>query len=186
MATVFAVLLAVQLRVRGYRPWVYWSTVTAIRVVGTMITDNLSDNLGEPLQVTTSVFTVALIVVFAAWYRGEKTLSIHSILTPRRESVYWLAVLVTFALGTAGGDLMAEQLQLGYAVSAALFAAVIAVIAAGHRWFGLDAVLAFWLAYILTRPLGPSIGDLLTQPRSAGGLGAGTTWTTVGFVAGPT
>ena len=182
VAVLFLVALAVQIRRRGYVPWVYWLTVTLISVVGTLITDNLTDNLGVPLQTSTAVFAVALIVVFAAWYGSERTLSIHTIYTLRREAFYWLAILVTFALGTAAGDLMGEKLQLGYFVSALLFAAVIAAITLGHLRFGLNAVVAFWLAYILTRPLGASIGDLLSQPRDAGGLGIGTTWTTVVFL----
>lgn len=183
MGALFLIVLAIQFRRRGYTPWVYWLTVTLISVVGTLITDNLTDNLGVPLQVTTSVFTIALIVVFAAWYASERTLSIHSIYTRRREGFYWLAILVTFALGTAAGDLIAERLQLGYFVSMLLFAGLIAAITVAHLRFGLNAVFAFWAAYILTRPLGASIGDLLSQPRDNGGLGVGTTWTSVVFLS---
>lgn len=175
MAALLLVALAVEFARRAYTPWIYWLVVTLISVVGTLITDNLTDRLGVPLQVSTSVFAVALIVAFAAWYASERTLSIHTIVTRRREAFYWLTVLVTFALGTAAGDLMAEQLQLGYLVSLLIFAAVIAVIAVAHLRFGLNAVFAFWAAYIVTRPLGASLGDLLSQPRDNGGLGLGTT-----------
>lgn len=183
MVALLLVVLAVQVRRRGYTPWVYWLTVTLISVVGTLITDNITDKLGVALQVTTSVFTIALIVVFAAWYASERTLSIHSIYTRRREGFYWLAILVTFALGTAAGDLIAEKFQLGYFLSMLMFAGMIAVIAAAHMWSGLNAVFAFWAAYILTRPLGASIGDLLSQPHDKGGLGLGTTWTSALFLA---
>lgn len=157
--------------------------VTLISVVGTLITDNLTDRLGVPLQVSTAVFAVALIVAFAAWYASERTLSIHTIVTRRREAFYWLTVLVTFALGTATGDLLAEKLHLGYLVSMLIFAAILAVIAVAHLRFGLNAVVAFWAAYILTRPLGASIGDLLSQSPDDGGLGLGTTVTSAVFLA---
>ena len=146
-----------------------------ISVVGTQITDNLSDNYGVSLVTTTTLFSIALAIVFAVWFASERTLSIHTIYTTKREGFYWLAVLFTFALGTAAGDLTAERLNVGYAWSLALFAAAIALVAAAHYWLNLNAVLAFWLAYILTRPLGASTGDLLSQPRHAGGLGLGTT-----------
>ena len=182
MTGLLLLALAVQFSRRGYTPWIYWLVVTLISVVGTLITDNLTDQLGVPLQATTAVFAVALIVAFAAWYASERTLSIHTIVTRRRETFYWLTVLVTFALGTAAGDLMAEQLHLGYLVSMLIFAAIIAVIAVAHLRFGLNAVSAFWAAYILTRPLGASIGDLLSQPRDNGGLGLGTTLTSAVFL----
>ncbi len=175
------VVLTLQFRVDRYVPVVYWSAVLLISVTGTLITDNLTDVLGVPLPVSTAVFTVALIAVFAAWYRVEGTLSIHSIRTPRREAFYWLAVLVTFALGTAGGDLIAERMALGYPKSLILFAVVIAAVAVAHLRFGLNAVAAFWAAYILTRPLGASMGDLLTQPHSAGGLGMNSTMVNLAF-----
>ncbi|TSE01702.1 hypothetical protein FOS14_02860 [Skermania sp. ID1734] len=182
MAGLFTAVLAWQFCRRGYVPWVYWLTVTLISVVGTLITDNLTDNLGVPLQTSTAAFTVALVIVFAAWYASERTLSIHSIVTTRREAFYWLAILVTFALGTAAGDLMGEQLHLGYGTSALIVGTVIAAIFTAHKVLGLNAVLAFWLAYILTRPLGASLGDLLAQPSDSGGLGFGTTWTTAVFL----
>src|SRR4051812_3258740 len=175
--------LVFQFRARRYIPGIYWLAVVLISVVGTQITDNLSDNLGVSLVITTIGFSIALALTFAVWFWSEGTLSIHTIFTTRRESFYWLAVLFTFALGTAAGDLTAERLSLGYWVSALLFAGLIAAVAVGHYGFGLNAVAAFWIAYILTRPLGASIGDLLSQPRSAGGLGVGTTVTSFLFLA---
>jgi uncharacterized membrane-anchored protein len=135
------------------------------------------------LDVLVCAGAVALAGTFAVWYRSEHTLSIHSIVTTRREGFYWLAILFTFALGTAAGDLFAEKLSLGFGVSALIFGAAIAVIAAAHYWAGLNAVLAFWLAYILTRPLGASIGDGLSQSTKNGGLGLGTTGTSYLFLS---
>ncbi|MBA3843888.1 MAG: hypothetical protein H0X39_14960 [Actinobacteria bacterium] len=181
-----AVLVAVlvfQFRLRRYVPGVYWLAVVLISVVGTQITDNLTDNLGVSLVITTTVFTIVLALVFAAWYASEHTLSIHTIVTTRREGFYWLAVLFTFALGTAAGDLIAERLSLGYWVSALIFGGIIAAITVAHLRFKLNAVLAFWLAYILTRPLGASIGDYLSQKKVDGGLGLGTTVTSMIFLA---
>jgi uncharacterized membrane-anchored protein len=180
-----ALLLAVlffQFRARRYIPGVYWLAVVLISVVGTLITDNLTDNFGVPLQTTTIVFSVVLALVFAAWYATEKTLSIHSIFTTRREGFYWLAILFTFALGTAAGDLAAEKLQLGYWPSALMFGGLIAIVTVAHFRFKVNAVLAFWIAYILTRPLGASIGDYLSQQRADGGLGLGTTGTSALFL----
>lgn len=164
-----------QFAVGRYIPALYWWIVVLVSVTGTLITDNLTDNLGVPLPVTTTVFACALVVVFVLWWAVERTLSIHSIRTRRREAFYWLAILVTFALGTAAGDLIAERLALGYGWSLVLFAAVIAAITLGHYGLRINAVLAFWAAYIVTRPLGASLGDLLTQPADAGGLGLGKT-----------
>ena len=175
--------LAAQFRARKYLPAVYWLAVVLISVVGTQITDNLVDNLGVTLPTTTIVFSLVLAAVFGAWYASERTLSIHTIYTTRREGFYWLAILFTFALGTAAGDLMAERLNLGYWISALIFAGMIAVVAIAHFRFKLNAVLAFWLAYILTRPLGASLGDYLSQPRQDGGLGLGTTVTSVIFLS---
>lgn len=166
-----------------YIPWVYWLTVILISVAGTLITDNLTDNFGVPLAISTGVFAAALILTFAAWYVSEGTLSIHSIRSRRREGFYWLAVLFTFALGTAAGDLVAEQIDLGYAASALVFGAIIAVVAVAHYALRLGAVLAFWVAYIVTRPLGASVGDLLTQDSDSGGLGLGPTVVTAAFLA---
>jgi uncharacterized membrane-anchored protein len=176
-------LLGIQFRLRRYVPTTYWLVVVVISVFGTLITDNLTDRYNVPLATTTAVFSVVLALVFAAWYASERTLSIHSIVTTRREAFYWLAILFTFALGTAAGDLFGEKLALGYGTSAIIFGAVIAVIAVAHFRFRLNAVLAFWLAYILTRPLGASIGDWLSQPKHNGGLGLGTTGTSYIFLA---
>jgi uncharacterized membrane-anchored protein len=174
--------LVFQFRARKYVPGIYWLAVVLISVVGTLITDNLVDNFGVALETTTIAFSIALAATFASWYTSERTLSIHTIVTTRRESFYWLAILFTFALGTAAGDLAAERLNLGYWPSAMIFAGLIAVVALAHFRFSLNAVLAFWLAYILTRPLGASIGDYMSQPTKDGGLGLGTTVTSVIFL----
>jgi uncharacterized membrane-anchored protein len=183
MTVVFVGVLAWQFRTRRYVPWVYWLTVVLISVVGTLVTDNLTDTLGVSLVVSTVVFAVALGLTFAVWYRLEGTLSIHSIVTPRREAFYWLAILFTFALGTATGDLVDERLGLGYWPTALLVALLIAAIAVSHLVFRANAVLTFWIAYVLTRPLGASLGDGLSQSRDDGGLGLGTTWTSLLFLA---
>jgi uncharacterized membrane-anchored protein len=175
-------LLAVQFKLRRYVAPLYWSVVVVISVFGTLITDNLSDRYNIPLTTSTTVFAIALAVVFAIWYGFERTLSIHTIVTSRREGFYWLAILFTFALGTAAGDLMSEKLALGYALSILIFGGAIAVVAIAHYKFRLNAILSFWLAYILTRPLGASIGDELSQSRHAGGLGLGTTGTSYIFL----
>ena len=177
------IVLALQFAADRYTPVRYWSTVTLVSVFGTLVTDELTDNLGVPLEISTAVFGVLISVVFVAWYRVEGTLSIHSILTRRREAFYWLAILLTFALGTATGDLMAQVLGLGYLVSGVGVAVVIAATAVGWR-LGLHPVLAFWIIYVLTRPLGASIGDYLSQPTADGGLGLGATLTSLIFFAG--
>jgi uncharacterized membrane-anchored protein len=180
-AALIAVLIA-QFRSRKYIPGVYWLAVVLISIVGTLITDNLVDNAGVELQTTTYVFSAILALVFAVWWWVERTLSVHTIVTSRREAFYWLAILFTFALGTSAGDLFAEKLELGFLPSAGIFAGAIAVIAIAHFRFKLNAILAFWLAYILTRPLGASIGDWLSQPVEETGLGLGTIVTSVIFL----
>jgi uncharacterized membrane-anchored protein len=182
MGALLIVALVFQFRSRKYVPGIYWLAVVLISVVGTLITDNLTDNYGVALETTTAVFAIALIVTFAAWYARERTLSIHTIVTSRREAFYWLAILFTFALGTAAGDLSAERLNLGFLVSALIFGGMIAVVAVAHLRFKLNAVVAFWIAYVLTRPLGASIGDYLSQPHGDGGLALGTTGTSVLFL----
>ncbi len=177
MGTMLVVALIVQFKHKKYVPVVYWLAVVLISVVGTLITDNLTDNFGVSLITTTIIFAIALAAVFAGWYKSERTLSIHSIHTYRREAWYWLTILFTFALGTAAGDLTAERFKLGYLVSVGLFAGLLAVVAIAHLRFKLNAILAFWIAYILTRPLGASVGDYLSQAHSDGGLGLGTTVT---------
>ncbi|MGI9120590.1 MAG: COG4705 family protein [Acidimicrobiales bacterium] len=183
MSALLAIGLAYQFRATRYVPPIYWLVVVLISVVGTLITDNLTDRFGVSLKLTTLLFGLALVMTFAVWQANEKTLSIHSILTPKREAFYWLAILFTFALGTAAGDLVAETLNLGYWKSALMFAAGIALIAAAWRYAHMNAIQAFWLAYILTRPLGASLGDFLSQSRHDGGLGLGPTTTSALFLA---
>ncbi|MEO6152356.1 MAG: hypothetical protein ABIT09_13185 [Croceibacterium sp.] len=182
-AVLLAGLLWVQLRRRRYVPWVYWITVVFLSVVGTLLTDNLTDNFGVSLYASTAVFAAALAGTFALWHRAERTLSIHDIDTPRRERFYWLAILFTFALGTAAGDLVSEQLGLGYAVAGAIFGGLIALIALGNYAGAVTAVPAFWSAYVLTRPLGASMGDFLTQAPKDGGLGLSTAAVSDAFIA---
>src|SRR5204863_8499111 len=152
-------LLVGQFRLRRYVPGVYWLVVVVISVFGTLITDNMTDRYHVALTTSTIIFAIVLAAVFAIWFAVERTLSIHTIFTTRREAFYWLAILFTFALGTAAGDLSAEKFSLGYGPSILIFGGMIAAVTAAHFVFKLNAVLAFWLAYILTRPLGASIGD---------------------------
>jgi uncharacterized membrane-anchored protein len=170
-----------QLRARRYVPWTYWLTVVLVSIVGTQITDALTDGFGVSLYASTTAFAVALASAFAIWYGVERTLSIHTIVTRRRELFYWSAILLTFALGTAAGDLATEALGLGFNLGLVVFAALIGAIATA-RYFRANAVLTFWLAYILTRPLGASLGDLLSQSKTYGGLGLGTVYTSFGFL----
>jgi uncharacterized membrane-anchored protein len=183
MTAALAGVLVAQFCTRRYVPAVYWLTVVLISVVGTLVTDDLTDALGVPLAVSTLVFAVALAATFAAWYAREGTLSIHSIVTGRREAFYWLAVLVTFALGTAVGDLVDEKLGLGYWPTALVVAVLIVAVTVSHLVFRANAVLTFWTAYVLTRPLGASLGDGLSQDRADGGWGLGTTVTSVVFLS---
>ncbi len=183
MGILLIATLVFQFRARKYVPGVYWLAVVLISVVGTLFSDNLVDNLGVALQTTTIGFGIVLAVVFASWYASEKTLSIHTIVTTRREAFYWLAILFTFALGTSAGDLLAERLELGYPLSVGIFAAAIAVVTIAHFRFKSNAILAFWIAYILTRPLGASIGDYLSQPVNEGALGLGTIATSLIFLS---
>ena len=176
------VVLAIQIKSQQYRAWIYWLAVVLISVFGTLVTDNLTDGLKVPLEFSTILFTVFLAITFALWYWKEKTLSIHSIFTRRREVFYWLAVLFTFALGTASGDLMAEKLGLGYALTGIIVCVTIAVFAIAWR-LRLNSILSFWLIYIMTRPLGASIGDYLSQSKAHGGLGLGATITSEIFLA---
>ena len=176
------IALVVQFRSRKYLPAFYWLAVVLISVAGTLITDSFVDKLGIPLWLTTVVFTIALCLTFVVWYAVEKSLSVHTIQTTRREIFYWLAILFTFTLGTAGGDLLSEGAHLGYFVSALVFAGAIALVAALYYKAGLNSVLTFWIAYILTRPLGASLGDLLSQPSENGGLGLGTVVTSIAFL----
>lgn len=183
MSALLAIALFFQFKAKSYVPAIYWLAVVLISVVGTLVTDNLTDNFGISLVTTTIIFSVVLAATFTAWYRSERTLSIHSIHTLKREAFYWLTILFTFALGTAAGDLTAERLSVGYWKSAILFAIVIGIIILAHYRFKLNAVIAFWIAYVLTRPLGASLGDYLSQARSDGGLGLGTTVTSSIFLS---
>lgn len=169
----FAVALAAQFRAGSYRPAIYWSAVLMVAVFGTMAADALHVVLGVPYAASTAFYAAALAVMFVLWRRTEGTLSIHSIDTRRREVWYWLTVLLTFALGTAAGDLTAFVLHLGYLGSAGLFAVAIAVPALAWWRRRLDPVVAFWSAYVLTRPLGASLADWLGKGHSLGGLGWG-------------
>ena len=183
MAGVLALALVFQFAQKRYVPSAYWLSVVLISIVGTLITDNMVDNLGIKMQTTTVIFAIALIATFVAWFAKEKTLSIHSIFTNSREAYYWLAILFTFALGTASGDLVAEQFHLGYLSAGVLFGLIIASLSIGYFYLGLDAILGFWLVYIFTRPLGASFGDLLSQPKEYGGFGLGTIITSAIFLA---
>jgi uncharacterized membrane-anchored protein len=182
MTALFVAALVVQLLTRRYIPPVYWLVVVLISVVGTLTSDLLVDQLGVGLRTSSLLFGAILIVVFAIWYASERTLSVHSIVTTKRELFYWAAILFTFALGTSAGDLVSEASKLGYANSALLFAGLIALTAASYYFFKINGVLAFWIAYILTRPLGASLGDLLSQAKSDGGVGLGTTVTSAIFL----
>ncbi|WP_207215742.1 hypothetical protein [Pseudolysobacter antarcticus] len=173
MGSFLLVTLIFQFVVRKYIPGIYWLAVVLLSIVGTLITDNLTDNFRISLVTTTIIFAVALMATFAAWYARENTLSIHTIHTVAREAFYWLAILFTFALGTASGDLVAEKSGVGYLLSLMVFGALIAIVAIAHFRFKLDGIMAFWIAYILTRPLGASLGDYLSQSRDAGGLNLG-------------
>jgi uncharacterized membrane-anchored protein len=183
MLGLLLVALYFQFKAKRYVPWIYWLVVVLISVVGTLVTDNLSENVGVSLAASTGMFSAVLVLTFSVWRVTEKTLSIRTITNTRREIFYWVAVLFTFALGTAAGDLVAEGLQLGYLNSALICAGLIAAVVVAYRWLGLDSVLAFWIAYILTRPLGASLGDLLSQARDAGGLGLGPLVTSTLFLA---
>jgi len=181
MAYLLAVALFLQLRARSYVPWIYWLTVVLVSVVGTQITDLLTDRLEISLYISTAAFAAALAATFAIWYGIERTLSIETIITTRRELFYWAAILFTFALGTAAGDLATEALGLGFQLGVVIFSLLIAVIAVAYN-LSANPVLTFWLAYILTRPLGASLGDLLSQSRTYGGAGLGTIYTSIAFL----
>lgn len=182
MSGLLLVSLWIQFNFKKYVPWSYWLAVVLVSIVGTLVSDMLVDNLGVSLVTTTIAFSLALLVTFVVWYRNEKTLSIHTIYTTKRELFYWAAILFTFALGTSAGDLVAEKLRLGYALSALIFGALIGLVAIAYYYFKIDEIWAFWIAYILTRPFGASTGDLLSQPLKSGGLGYGTTGTSIIFL----
>ena len=166
--------LLLQLRANRYFPWIYWLAVALVAIFGTMAADVLHIELGIPYAISTAFFAVVLVLIFGAWQASEGTLSIHSIDSRRRELFYWATVLATFALGTATGDMTASTLRLGYLDSGILFGVLFVIPAIGYRLVGLNAVLAFWLAYVLTRPFGASLADWIGRPRSLSGLGVGT------------
>lgn len=182
MSAVLVICIGLQFYQKRYVPWAYWAAVVMISIVGTLITDNLVDNFGVRLETTTILFAAALAATFVLWHFWEGTLSIHSIVTTRREIWYWLAILLTFSLGTAAGDLVAEKFELGYLTTGLLFLAIVMACWGAYR-LNANSVLTFWLAYIFTRPLGASFGDLLSQPMEYGGLGFGTIVTSLLFLA---
>ena len=173
--------LALQFRARRYAAGTYWLAVVMVAIFGTMAADVLHIGLGIPYLISTTVFGLALAAVFATWYRTEQTLSIHRIDTHRRELFYWATVLVTFALGTATGDMTASTLGLGYLASGFLFAGLILLPALADRFAGLNPIAAFWIAYILTRPLGASFADWVGRPHTLSGLGVGTGLVSLGL-----
>jgi uncharacterized membrane-anchored protein len=181
MTALLIAALILQLRAHRYIPWMYWLAVVLVSVVGTQITDALTDGLGISLYLSTIVFGLSLAAIFTAWYLRERTLSIRTIFTRRRELYYWAAILCTFALGTAAGDLATEALGLGFQLGVVIFGALIACTAIAY-YLGAGDVLTFWIAYILTRPFGASLGDLLSQARTYGGLGFGTVVTSAVFL----
>jgi uncharacterized membrane-anchored protein len=182
-ALVLAAVLAAQVRRPRYAAWPYWSAVALVSVFGTMAADVLHVGLGVPYAVSTVGFALVVAALLTAWYAVERTLDIHSVRTLRRELFYWATVLATFALGTAAGDLTATTLHLGYLASGLLFVAAFALPALAYRFLRLDAVLAFWTAYVLTRPLGASFADWIAVPPARGGLDLGTGWITLVLLA---
>src|SRR4051794_20032880 len=182
MAVVLITALVIQFRTRKYTPWIYWLCVVMVSIVGTQITDFFTDTLGVSLYLSTGVFAVVLAGVFFVWHRQERTLAITSIDTPRREAFYWGAILTTFALGTAAGDLATEALSLGFRNGVLIFGGLIAATWIAYK-IGFGQVLTFWIAYVLTRPLGASMGDLLTQNKQFGGLALGASATSILFFA---
>ncbi|HLZ59212.1 MAG TPA: hypothetical protein VKR06_19895 [Ktedonosporobacter sp.] len=176
-----AVALVLQFSARRYVPWIYWLAVVMVAIFGTMAADVLHIGLGIPYIVSSIFFMVALAAIFVVWYASEKTLSIHSIYTRRREMFYWATIVTTFALGTAVGDMTASTMGLGYLASGVMFAVLIAVPALAYWLLRLNAIFAFWLAYILTRPLGASFADWLGKPHSSSGFGLGTAWVSLGL-----
>jgi uncharacterized membrane-anchored protein len=175
--------LTLQARARRYVAWIYWLAVVMVSVFGTMAADILHVALGVPYAVSAAFYAIVLAGVLMAWQRSEKTLSIHSIVSARREAFYWSTVVATFAVGTATGDLTARTLHLGYLTSGLLFAAIMAIPAIGYRFFRLNAIAAFWFAYVITRPLGASFADWIGVSHSRGGLGVGTGVVSVVLIA---
>ncbi|MEI7942890.1 MAG: hypothetical protein WCH76_06960 [Candidatus Riflemargulisbacteria bacterium] len=185
MGVVFFVVLFFKIKSKKYTPWLYWLTVFIISIFGTLVTDNLTDGFNVPLELSTIIFTILLGLTFIVWYAKEKTLSIHSIDNRKREIFYWIVILFTFALGTATGDLYAEGFGIGYLITGLVVAIMILTVVVAWK-LKFDSILTFWIAYILTRPLGASIGDYLSQSPASGGLGLGPTITTFIFALGIT
>jgi uncharacterized membrane-anchored protein len=170
----FVIALALQFHMRRYVAWTYWFAVVMVGVFGTMAADVLHVGFHVPYAASTVLYAVVLAVIFILWQRTEKTLSIHSISTARREAFYWATVVATFALGTAAGDLTSRTLGLGYLGSAILFTAIILIPVIGYWRFGMNSIFAFWFAYVITRPIGASFADYFGKPRNVGGLGFGS------------
>ena len=183
MSTILVFVLLAQFESKRYKPSIYWLSVVIVSIVGTLMTDYLTDEYNVPLAISTAIFGILLAIVFSFWHIEEGTLSIHTINTRKRELFYWLAILTTFALGTAAGDLLAESVNLGYLLSGAIFGSLIIVVALAYYLLKINSVLAFWLSYILTRPFGASFGDYLSQSTKNGGLGFGVTNTSIVFLA---
>ncbi|MDP4088017.1 MAG: hypothetical protein Q8930_01950 [Bacillota bacterium] len=183
MGVAFAFVLFIQFKTKKYIPGVYWLTVVLISVFGTLITDNMVENMNVKLTTSVILFTILLAATFVLWFKSEKTLSIHSIYTSKREAFYWLAILFTFALGTAVGDYVAEELALGYTLTGLIVITIIACVFVAAKYLKFDSILTFWIAYVLTRPLGASLGDFMSQPKSLGGLGLGATVTSIIFLS---
>ena len=183
MGCLLAASLVIQFKCKRYVPVSYWTVVILMSIVGTLITDLLVDDLGVSLVTLSIVFTITMLAGFAVWYKSEKTLSIHSIDTAKREMFYWIVILLAFALGTGVGDLISEGLALGYGVALLLFTASIAVVAFGFYGLKMNSVTAFWIAFVLTRPLGASLGDFMIKPFAESGLGLGMTTVNVLFLA---
>ncbi len=172
----FCLALVLQFSRRRYLPWAYWTAVAAVGVFGTMAADVLHVGFHVPYVASSILYAVVLAAVFVIWDRTERTLSIHTINTPRREAFYWAAVVATFAMGTALGDLTATTFHLGYGYSIVLFAGIMLIPALGYRWLGWNSIFAFWFAYVVTRPLGASFADFVGKPKTSGGLGWGDGW----------
>ena len=175
------IAVIVQLKQSKYVAVSYWVVVIMMSIVGTLITDLLVDELGVSLILLTVLFTIAMVAIFIIWYKKEKTLSIHSINTPKREGYYWVIILIAFALGTGVGDLLSEMVGIGYLNALLLFSAIIAVTALAYYKFDLNETISFWIIFIVTRPVGASLGDLLIQSKSDGGLGFGLTGVNILF-----
>jgi uncharacterized membrane-anchored protein len=183
MGSMLIVMMTAQFVVSRYNAFIYWFVVVLVSIVGTLVTDNLTDGLGLELWISTVIFGTLLATTFSIWWWKERTLNFHTIYTRRREAFYWVAIFMSFALGTAAGDLITEGWGLGYWGGTGLFAGLIVLDTVAWYFFKMNGVACFWIAYILTRPLGASIGDLLSQSKDDGGLGLGTTAISIVFLS---